>query len=43
MLATAAITYNRPALTGLEVLVAGSDLIGAFPLEVYEARGRGPA
>jgi len=25
------------------VLVAGSDLIGAFPLEVYEARGRGPA
>jgi len=38
MLATAAITYNRPALTGLEVLVAGSDLIGAFPLEVYEAR-----
>jgi DNA-binding transcriptional LysR family regulator len=27
-------------LTGLEVLVAGSDLIGAFPLEVYEARGK---
>lgn len=26
-------------LTGLEVLVAASDLIGAFPLEVYEARG----
>jgi LysR family transcriptional regulator of abg operon len=27
-------------LTGLEVLVAASDLIGAFPLEVYEARGK---
>lgn len=27
-------------LTGLEVLVAASDLVGAFPLEVYEARGK---